>query len=40
MHSRPAYTQGSLVPVVIDPENPKRYALELQGRDTDFQKRG
>lgn len=40
MHSRPAYTQGSLVPVVIDPDNPKRYALDLQERDTDLQKRG
>jgi hypothetical protein len=30
MHSRPVYTQGSLVPVVIDPNNPKRYALDLE----------
>ena len=29
MRSGPAYTPGSLVPVVIDPDNPKRYALEL-----------
>ena len=29
MHSRPAYSPGSLVPVVIDPDNPKRYALDL-----------
>lgn len=29
MNSRPAYTQGSLVPVLIDPNNPKRYALNL-----------
>ena len=29
IHARPAYTPGSLVPVVIDPDNPKRYALEL-----------
>lgn len=29
MRSRPACTPGSLVPVVIDPDNPKRYALEL-----------
>ena len=26
-NSRPAYTQGSLVPVLIDPNNTKRYAL-------------
>ena len=29
MNSHPAYRQGSLVPVVIDPNNPKRYALDL-----------
>ena len=29
MRSGPAYTPGNLVPVVIDPDNPKRYALEL-----------
>jgi hypothetical protein len=29
MHSRPAYTKGSLVPVLIDPRNPKRYVLDL-----------
>jgi hypothetical protein len=29
MHSSPAYTKGSLVPVLIDPKNPKRYALNL-----------
>lgn len=29
MRSGPAYTPGSLVPVVIDPDNPKRYTLDL-----------
>jgi hypothetical protein len=29
IHSSPAYTKGSLVPVLIDPKNPKRYALNL-----------
>ena len=29
MHSRPLFTQGSLVAVVIDPNNPKRYVLDL-----------
>ena len=29
MNSHPAYTKGSLVPVLIDPKNPKRYALDL-----------
>jgi hypothetical protein len=29
MNSRPAYTQGSLVPVLIDPNNPKHFALDL-----------
>src|SRR5215472_5274044 len=29
MNSRPAYTKGSLVPVLIDPNNPKRFALDL-----------
>ena len=28
-HSNPAYTKGSLVPVLIDPKNPKRFALNL-----------
>jgi hypothetical protein len=30
MNARPVYTKGSLVPVLIDPHNPKRYALNLQ----------
>jgi hypothetical protein len=29
MNSCPAYTKGDLVPVLIDPDNPKRYALNL-----------
>jgi hypothetical protein len=29
MHSCPAYKQGSLVPVLIDPNNPKRFVLDL-----------
>ena len=29
MNARPAYTKGSLVTVLIDPNNPKRYALNL-----------
>lgn len=29
MNSRPAYTKGSLVPVLIDPKNPKRFVLDL-----------
>ena len=29
MNSRPAFTQGSLVPVLIDPNHPERYALSL-----------
>ena len=29
MNSHPVYTKGSLVPVLIDPNNPKRYALDL-----------
>ena len=29
MNSRPAYPQGSLVPVLIDPNNPNRFALDL-----------
>ena len=29
MNSKPAYTKGSLVPVLIDPNNPKRFALNL-----------
>ncbi len=29
MNSKPAYTNGSLVPVLIDPKNPKRFALNL-----------
>jgi hypothetical protein len=27
--ARPAYTQGSLVSILIDPSNPKRYIMEL-----------
>jgi len=29
MNSCPAYTKGSLVPVLIDPKNPKRFVLDL-----------
>jgi uncharacterized protein DUF3592 len=29
MNSTPAYTKGSLVPVLIDPKNPNRFALNL-----------
>ena len=29
MNSCPAYTKGSLIPVLIDPDNPKRYTLDL-----------
>ena len=29
MNSRPTYTKGSLVPVLIDSNNPKRYALNI-----------
>jgi hypothetical protein len=29
MNSTPAYKKGSLVPVLIDPKNPKRFALNL-----------
>ena len=29
MNSRPAYKQGSLVPVLIDPDHPERYILDL-----------
>src|SRR5436190_6948546 len=29
MNSTPNYTKGSLVPVLIDPKNPKRFALNL-----------
>jgi len=29
MNSRPMYSKGSLVPVLIDPNNPKRYAMDL-----------
>jgi hypothetical protein len=29
MNSRPAFTQGSLIPVMIDPRHPERYALNL-----------
>ena len=29
MDSCPDYTQGSLVPVLVDPSNPKRYIMEL-----------
>ena len=28
-NSNPPYTKGSLVPVLIDPRNPKRFALNL-----------
>jgi len=30
MNSTPSYTKGSLVPVLIDPKNPERFALNLQ----------
>ena len=29
MNSRPKYSKGSLVPVMIDPNNPNRYALDI-----------
>ena len=29
MNSTPSYTKGSLVPVLIDPKNPNRFALNL-----------
>jgi len=29
MNYRPEYRQGSLVPVLIDPNNPERYTLDL-----------
>jgi hypothetical protein len=29
MNSTPTYKEGSLVPVLIDPKNPKRFALNL-----------
>jgi hypothetical protein len=29
MNSCPGYTQGSLVPVLIDPNNPKRYTMDF-----------
>lgn len=29
--SSPVYTRGSLIPVLIDPRNPERYSLHLQG---------
>jgi hypothetical protein len=29
INSKPAYMKGSLVPVLIDPHNPKRFALNL-----------
>ena len=29
MNSRPVYTKGSLVPVLIDPTNPMRYTWEF-----------
>ncbi len=29
MNRCPDYTQGSLVPVLIDPNDPKRYAMDL-----------
>jgi len=31
MNSHPVYTKGSLIPVLIDPNHPERYALNLQG---------
>jgi hypothetical protein len=32
MNSRPTVTKGSLVPVLIDPTNPKHYTLDLERR--------
>jgi hypothetical protein len=29
MNVRPAYTKGSLIPVLIDPNNPKRYEFNV-----------
>jgi len=29
MNHQPEYTEGSLVPVLVDPANPKRYILDL-----------
>jgi hypothetical protein len=29
MDSCPGYTQGSLVSILVDPSNPKRYIMEL-----------
>lgn len=29
MNSRPLVTRGSLIPVLIDPNNPKRYTMDL-----------
>jgi len=29
MNSTPTYTKGSLIPVLIDPKNPKRFVLNL-----------
>ena len=29
MNARPAFTKGSLIPVLIDPKNPKHYTLDL-----------
>lgn len=29
MNSCPAFTKGSLVPVLIDPHNPKRFTMDL-----------
>jgi hypothetical protein len=29
MNCRPAYKQGSLIPVLIDPDNPNRYELNV-----------
>jgi len=29
MNSTPPYTKGSLIPVLIDPKNPNRFALNL-----------
>lgn len=30
MNTRPTFTQGSLIPVLIDPKNPRRYELDIQ----------
>jgi len=31
MNSCPAYTKGSLIPALIDPQNPQRFVLDLEG---------